>query len=288
MSQRESYEAVIAWNMDAGAPGTDKDTENPLSRSMRHLFRTGKPFSEIRLCFFDDGTSTTSVVEAMRWFGVFVETSSNRIVYFPGIEKKYDRIQGIHGKSLQWDQAFDFDHITLEKNGYKWHVTSPESKYHLGSPRTLPLEKGRYLWFGMSVADPNILRSSHMQTHAVFECPPSDTRRRLDTVKTARDKATFNIISLNTENKLTHDNHFLHFGVIVGSKGFDLYKGGELGFPVGSPFLQEPLPARLDSLAVRHHRIQFSNFDLQITSCLLPGSLKVPFSLTGPNARTID
>jgi hypothetical protein len=268
----------LTWKMDYGAPGCDTDTGSPIARAIDQLFKEGKPFFNLCMCFFRDASAT------LRWFGVFIQSAGNRIVYFPGFADDFDQIQGFRGKSLEWKQSFDFDHISLEKDHSKWHVTSTYSKGHLGSLRTLPLDQSRVLWLGISIADPHVMRLVKKETKIAINSPPSDSRRRYEVFRKARKAVKFPIVSLNEDQPIPFSEWFLHFGLIVGPKGFQPYLGGELGFPLGSPFLVKPLPEKLIGLPLRSHKLELSgNTDIQIVVCCLPGRLKGPVALTGPS-----
>lgn len=268
----------LTWKMGYGAPGCDIDPSTPIARAINQLFKEGKPFFNLCMCLFKDSSST------LRWFGVFVQSAGNRIIYFPGFTDDFDQIQGFQGKSLQWHQSFDFDHISLDKDRSKWHVTSRHSKGHLGSPRTLPLDRSRVLWLGISVAHPHVMRPVKQETKIVVNSPPNDSRRRYEVFRKAREGAKFPIISLNEEHPIPFNEWFLHFGLIVGPKGLKPYLGGEFGFPLGSPYLETPLPEELTGLPIRSHKLELSdNTDIQIVACCLPGRLKVPVAITGPS-----
>lgn len=268
----------LTWKMHYGDPGCDASTSNPLARAVNQLFKEGKPFSNLCMCFFKDTSAR------LRWLGVFVQSAGNRIIYFPGFVNDFDQIQGFQGKSLQWQQSFDFDHISLEKDRSKWHITSRYSTAHLGSPRTLPLDKDRVLWFGMSMTDAHVMRIVKRETKIVVDSPPSDSQRRREVFHKAREGAKFPIVSLNEKHPIIFNEWFLHFGLIVGPKGFEYYLGGELGFPHGSPYLVTPLPEKLTSLPLRSHRLELSNnTDIQIIVSCMPGRLKMPVAITGPS-----
>jgi hypothetical protein len=267
--------------MEIGAPGVDDNPENPLHRATARLFEDGKPFSRLALSFIRDE------LDALRWFGAFVEGSSGRIVFFPGFANQFDGLQAFRGESSPITKAFAFDHLTLEADKSKWHVTAASSSQHLGSPRTLDLGEGRFLWFGLSFASFSAFQLAKENTTVTFSSPSTDVERRRSILHEARENAKFPIFSLNRDTPNPFSPSFWHIGVIVGPKDFPTYLGGELGFPVGSPYLTEPLPAALSGVPTRTHRIELSaNTDLQVTLCPLPGSLRVPLTFTGPQQPT--
>ncbi len=268
-------ELVLKWTMEYGIEGEDSSESTPLSRAIRQLFEEGKPFHRLNMCFFRGADNV------LRWLGIFVQSSGNRIVFFPGFQDEFSNIQAYQGDAKQWDQPFQFDHLSLEKCRSKWHVTTTRSKEHLGSPNTLDLASSRVLWFGMSISDQRVLRIVKKSTFVTATSPSSDIERRRNVFLGARDNAQFPIISLNNENEETQ-NGFIHFGIIVGDSGFEDYLGGELGFPYHSPYLEQPLPKVLNGIPTRTHRLSLStNTDIQITSCVLPGKLNTSVSFTG-------
>lgn len=173
----------LTWKMDYGMPGCDSDSDNPVSRAVRHLFKEGKPFSNLCMCFFKDTSAT------LRWFGVFVQSAGDKVIYFPGFAKDFGQIQGFQGKNLRWNKSLAFDHISLEKDRLKWHVTSKESKDHLRGPRTLMLDRNRVLWCGISLADAHVLRVVKRETKIVFDSPPGDSIRRSEIFRKAQEGA---------------------------------------------------------------------------------------------------
>lgn len=203
----------LTWQMDYGTVGCDTDERTPVARAIRQLFADGKPFSNLCMCFFRETSGT------LRWLGVFVQSAAGRIIYFPGIRNGFDHIQGHQGATLQWRQAFDFDHMSLEQDRLKWHVTATRSTAHLGSPRTLPLGQDRFLWMGLSIADAQVMRPVMKETSIVFDTPPNDSRRRIEVLHQARDGAQFPMVSLNGNHPIRFDEWFLHFSFIVGPKG---------------------------------------------------------------------
>jgi len=268
----------ITSTMPDGRPGVDDTPTNPLARATAQLLQTGRPFSRLCHCYFDDKGGV------LRWLGVFVHSAGNRVIFFPGFAETFREIQGFKASSQIWNQPFLFDHISLESNLENWHITSPLSERHLGSPPTLQLGKSRVLWFGMSIASPAALRLVSQQTVATAGVPLRDTRRRAEIIGTARDGAEFPRVSVNTENESAFDQGFLHFAIIVGPRGFEDYRGPEFGAPFNSPFLSTPLPQVLTNLPIRIHRLELaSDVDIQITCMFLPGALNVPVSFTSPN-----
>lgn len=267
----------LTYETDFGNEGEDTDPINPLSRAVSRLFEDGQPFKRLNMCCFSDEAPAA----VPRWFGVFIKSSWDRIIYFPGYMKTVEPIIGYRGNKLQWNQIFDLDHMTIENNFESWHITSRRSREHIGALPTAALGGGRFLWFGMSLSQSNIFRDFKNKTIVTTKIPVSDSNRRSQVFFDSRDGANFHILGINPDSRNIFPNGFFHFSLIVGPSGFELYKGEKHGYPVDSPFLGKPLPIGELNIPVRLHRVSLSeNIDIQITIAWLPGALKKPIVLT--------
>lgn len=274
----------LTWTMDIGEDGVDDEPINPLSRSLDRLLRTGQPLRKSALCFCSLPDRLTEQGR-LRWLGAFVFSAGDRVIFFPGYAVTPDRVVGMRGPTKIWDHQVAVDHVSLEKNRESWHATTPMLKEHFDGPTTLDLGQGRALWFGMSVANGNALRLVKKRTHAQAIVPPSDTQRRTDVFRAAREAAIFPIVTPNQATTVDGPG-FYHFSFIIGPVGFPPYTGCEHGFPRGSPFLASPLPDYMPGVAASTYSCSLAPFcDLQVTVMRLPGTLTVPLTLTSPGAR---
>ena len=268
---------AIDWIMNASRAGTDSNPANPLHRSLAQLINTGKPFSRLSLAFLQDEN------DQFRWFGSFAK--GKRTFFFPGFSTAFDGIEAHPGQNPQVRKSFDLDHLSLEHDRRNWHLTTTGSKDHIGSPRTLDLGHGRYLWFGLSFGSVDSFLPVYDQTSLKFSCPRSDSERRRKAIIDARKQAEFPILSLPDGALKPESGTFFHTSVIAGPPGFDTYLGGEHAFPAGSPYLATPFPERLDNLPTKIFSLSLStDTDLQITLMRLPGHLRVPVTFTGSQA----
>jgi hypothetical protein len=290
----EEHLLKLTWYMERGSQGTDNDPDNPLSRAVNRLFEDGKPFQRIALCFLGDLAPHVSGSTPVRWLGVFTLSAAGQVIFFPGFAAPPTKVESFRGQPLRPlhnDQAFQLDHLSLEKDRTQFHLTEPKSKGHLHTPAgtgiqrwpTYPLGDGRVLWCGMSVAHETALRELKAETLVISDAPPSHSRQRSDWFLQAREGAEFLWVSLHPEARGHFQEGFLHFAFIVGPQEFPPYEGNQLGFPFGSPDLSKPLlPDVLENLPVHHHRLSLgSSIDIQIVTMWLPGTLRVPFSLNG-------
>jgi hypothetical protein len=272
----------LTFKLNGGVDGIDDDPDNPLARAAANLFKSGQPYKRMIQCFCSNPLEVANNGnQTLRWFGVFVLSAGDRVIFFPGFSSPKSLVQRYQRNSLVWNQSFDFDHLSLQRDFKKWHITNYDSSEHLGSPATLPLGKGRILWFGLSISDFKVFRIAKEQTEISVQAPSRDANRRSDILLNSRSDAIFPILDFHSEAVSSLNTGFLHFGVIVGPKDFEKYTGTEIGIPNGSPFLTNPFLNQEVKLPVRIHRFTLSqNVDIQIVTAILPGSLNMPITIT--------
>lgn len=272
----------ISWEDDLGKVGEDSNPDNPISRSLRKLLENGQPFERYTQVFVaNESAEITSDNYHLNWLGVLVLSDGQRIIFFPGLSKIREKILGYKRKQLLWDQEFEIDHISLEKDWKRWHITNGKSINHLGSINTADLGKERRLWFGLSVSDFCVFQSLFQKTSVVASIPETDVDRRIEIFKKSREEAKFQIVEPPPLANRKYKFGFLHMSFIVGPKGFEFYKGDNHGYPIDSPFIENKFPKILVGLPIRFHRISLSEeIDIQITVTKIPGRLKVPVSFT--------
>lgn len=283
----------LTWESSLGIEGEDTKENNPLSRSLNRLFEDGQPFKRFTQCFLAQAPTSEGLKNYIKlwWFGVFVLSQGDKVIFFPALNTAKKHIQAYKGNYRKWDQPFNVDHISLENDHASWHITSQKSKNHLGSFPTADLGEGRRLWFGMSISTFSSLWPLSQKTSVITSSPPSDIDRRVRVFNEAREGAKFHIIKFHPDASKRFEGGFFHVSVIVGPANFKIYKGENHDFPVASPFLIKPLPKRILGMPVRYHRISLSDdLEMQITTSKLPSSLLVPVVFTvneKPNARLL-
>ena len=270
----------LSYRTEMGIDGCDDSPVNPLSRAVRSLLNSGRPIKKLLSCFV--ATSKEAFRGAdVRWFGVFVMSAGGRVLFFPGFS--FDELGTFHGMRLPRAKQFSVDHITLERDWRRWHITDSRSRDHQGGPRTAALGCGRILWFDLSVRDLGVFRPVRKETLISIDVPGSDARRRFQNFRAAKDHLPDQFFSLPPGVSETVGRpSFPHFSVIVGQPDFPRYRAITAGLLRGSPFLDEPLPDELAPLPVMTYRFNIGrDAALQVTTCILPGRLNVPASLTG-------
>ncbi len=272
----------LTWEMEDGIEGEDNDPSNPLARALGKLFREGQPFGRLVQCFCADRRQQAQP-PTLRWLGIFILSAGRRIVFFPGFQSATQYVEGFRGKAQMWKEGFEFDHISVENDFRRWHITSRGSKRQLGGPKTTELGQRRFLWCGLSVSSLDELRVVKHKTNVIGHVPASDTKRRCDVFLKSREKAKFQLLEWHNDVWAKELDGFWHFGLIISPPQSSIYTGGSLGFPVGSPFLAVPLPEGRIQMPVRHHRLELSaDIGLQVTTAVVPGGLRIPVSLTAP------
>lgn len=258
--------------------GIDQDPINPLARALDRVFREGKPLQKVGAVMVDlpaDGALSPF------WFGTFLYSAGDRLIFFPGYSKRLGRILTYKGKEQIRDTYTVIDHLTLEKDRDTWHMTTPLSADHFKGATSLPLTGDTVLWFGMSIASRSSLHPVRRKTIIEHQVPASDARRRHENImRSFRDVENLKL-ELVPESLDPQGEHFHHFTVIVGNPEMLHAPPEEFAFPYGSPFVEPPLP---HDLLIRSSAQIFElpgHCAIQITATRLPGRLTLPMHYTG-------
>ena len=271
----------LTLHLSHGSSGIDDDPNNPLSRALNQLIMDGRPFNALSLCFYTSADLLQP--QPVRWLGAIVHSTGNRIVFFPGFSFSSDWLRSYRGSALYSHSSFQVDHLSLDDGFQRWHFTTPGSVDHRAAGRTEDLGEGRFLWFGMSIADDAQLREMRSETIVRATAPPSDIERRLNRLMAAHDQGTYHAISLDPRAISQPEPSFLHFSFIVSPPDAPIYLGERHMIPFGSPFVAGELPNPLKGLPLRAHQVRLTqSVSTQITAMRLPGSLTVPVTYTNP------
>src|SRR5262249_27979850 len=194
MPQVESTTLSFTGNMDIGAEGSDEDPDNPFSRALDRLLRTGKPFEKLSLCFTALPEAPAGPV-SVRWLGAFAYSAGERVLFFPGFASPPAGAAGVRGGAGMWRTGQPIDHLSLECDKGRWHATTPQSGGQFGGPGVLDLGHDRCLGFGFSVADPAFLRPAKRTTLVTAEVPGIDAGRRTEVFRRAREATSFPVVT---------------------------------------------------------------------------------------------
>jgi hypothetical protein len=272
---------ATSFEISHGANGVDADSANPIARATHRLLQSdGQPFKRLTLTFLGNDQGPT-VDRPLRWFGVFVLTHGDRILFFPGTPRLDPGVRVLGPLGQEAESHMQADHATLERDWCSWHATDQGSVEHAGEMPTCDLGHRRRLWFGLSIQAEDALRVTQRTTTVQAEVPELDADRRTKVLTAAREDAVFQELRVNENSGLSSGASFLHFAVIVGPGGFELYRGNDLGIPFDSPLLSERPPLHLRNVNMRLHRFPLSrDVDIQITTMSLPGQVSSPLAFT--------
>lgn len=282
MSNSKEVEFIdLFFTLDGCPAGVDASPENPLARATRQLWQTGQPYKRLTKCFYRDET------DSLRWAGIFVLSQGGRLLFFPGHYEPNHHTTGYIDDALRWDRPFQIDHISLERDRRTWHLTTPQSRAHLGDMYTTPLGEGRLHWFTMSVASEAFMRKVLRETKAEAIVSPTDTHRSMDVFLQSREDAVFQILQLNPA-ALRKDPYYLNFAVVVGPPGFKSVDTGHVGpMPPGAYGSESSSHVEIGlSIPLRSHRVTISrDTELEIATSIGYGSLttKFMFGSGGPS-----
>jgi len=262
----------ITFSAPDGAPGSDIDVFNPLARAHRNLFKSGQPFERLTACYFNPAP----LAFGLRWFGVFAVSSAHRVLFFPGLADRQSLTLRSENKDPIVTHQLEVDHFTLEASRRDWHLTGTGTPVHLGRFPTADLGEGRTLWFTMSIASPDVLRTVQADTEVHAETPSSDTARRVDVAVAAREGVMFHELLFHPTERQRLPA-FGHFAVIVGRCGFPEYRGNRL-VQMSSPFISLYDPRQ--QVFWRSHRLRLEpHVDIEIATAVLYGTVSVPVAL---------
>jgi hypothetical protein len=263
----------ITKTVTTGVHGIDDDPNTPLARAYRVLLREGKPISAAVACYFSE-----SKVGRPCWLGVLVLSAGERVIFFPGAAEPSRTIQSADSRAVE-TQAFQADHISLEKNRNTWHFTQHVGRReHIDGGVTRDVDGGK-LWFAMTVRRDGALRTLNRETRITAAAHTRDSQRRLRLLTTLVNKQPEHLLLLPAPAGRART---IHFTFAVTDRGAPHYHGPELLLPFGSPFLKDPLPSTVRGLAVRNHRVHLTEtLDVQIVACALPAEISVPIAFVG-------
>jgi hypothetical protein len=60
-----------------------------LSRALDTLLTTGQPFGEFHGCYLD----LPPLAEGVAWFGIFMHSAGDRLIFFPGLANLHQHVQ---------------------------------------------------------------------------------------------------------------------------------------------------------------------------------------------------
>lgn len=168
------------WFSKLGERGVANEANHVLMRAAHASLLEGRPQRAIALALY----RAVAAQPQIRWFGVFIRTAGDRILYFPGVELKVRS----GGKKLT------VDHITLKRDRGKWHFTAPRSRRHQFGGLTRTFDDGRTGWCGITFSEEALLPPLMRQTVLRGTVPKGYEKKRSDEFGSAARAARHHVI----------------------------------------------------------------------------------------------
>jgi hypothetical protein len=264
--------------LDIGIDGIDTNPFNCASRAFSTLLGNGKPHKAHVFSFLNFSDINVEPVPH-KWFGVFVHTDGDRVLFFPGLSDSIDWIETTKQILGTKRRQFQLDHFSAEPSRQMWHLTS-SLKEHIPGGRLKDTGQESYHWFSLSVQSWHTFSPAHKRTIIAYETPQSDTGRRLSILR-GLERPHYEV-KMENVNGVTPHPYFLHMSFILSSPSVPFYNGSEFILPIDSPYLLSPLPEVIEQFQVWRNRICLSDqWDIQVITMLLPGKLSQAFTFNG-------
>ena len=261
-------ELRVEWHLGGTTP-PDTDPWNPAARALRAVLGEGQPNNRI-ICALFEPPSTPP-----QWFGVFVRSAGDRILFFPGFDEEYHQLDLAKSGQGPRHKRLEVDHFTLEADRGAWHITSPKSKKHEPAGRTRRLDDGRVSWFGVTLQSRALLRMIGDPVVVSFPVPSSDAERRRSLFRYATTGLRFPML---VPPQVPPVDPLLHFAVYVSPpKATDV--PSYVPTPDGSPFFRRSLVRGIRAPG-RVLRVDLDGIEIEIVVSGIMGSLSKSVVLT--------
>lgn len=269
--------------LSVGLDGSDTNPNNPPSRALSTLLANGKNHKAQTFCYLNT-TDKFNSTTPRQWLGVFLHSIGDRILFFPGLDIPIDWIETTREGANSQKRTFSIDHFSAEPSRQRWHITAPDSREHINGGR-MPQISGEdsYHWLGLSFQNHQAFLPLYKETYVTYSSPKSDVGRRMNNLRELEQYTTYVQVNIENQEQSTFRPCFLHLCFIISRPTAPNYKGSELLLPVGSPYLDSPLPNPTPNFRIWHNRIPLStSWDIQAITMLLPGTISQPIIFTGP------
>ncbi len=266
--------------LSIGQDGVDTSETNPLSRAFSALLASGKDHKTQTFCYLNfPGDSNPSA--HLRWLGVFIHSSGDRILFFPGLDVPIDWVETVRDGSDPVRRTFKLDHFSAEPERYKWHITSPGSNEHIPGGRTRQADRDSYYWLGLSLQNYSSFLPAYKCTYVTHNSPPSDVGRRTSILRELEQSTNYAQVKIDNQEHFDYSASFIHMNFIFSRPSAPNYVGPEWLLPIGSPYLVTQPPDLIPN--IRLHRIPLSSsWDIQIATMLVPGIISRAVVFTSP------
>ncbi len=256
------------------ALGVDDDERTPLSRACRHLLASGEFRSHLVAVLFKGPSGYP------RWLGVFAETMTGDVLFFPGFLENY---KFVLGRGRDASQAFggpvDLDYLALDHRLEAWSMNAAGDTARQVMPRPTRVGRKEVLWFGMTANVSRLFRVARSDTRLNLKVPKgTEAEAKL---KAALDGTVVEVLTF--EGDPAPDKHAAHFAVFVRDAVARPYSGPTLGIPdQASPFVRMMPNAGGRPISPKGHSFRLPTRALQVVTAWLPVEVTTGLTFTSP------
>ena len=195
--------------------GKNNNQTSTLLRVFEKLKTSGKKIGNIKHTFYRGDNNVLFTL------GSFV-TTKKHILFFPGTN-------GLQITKVQLDHTnisskMTLDHISLERNLRRYHITTIEKEIggqKLPGQNTKKIRNSLFQWLVLGVASETILEKTPKKTIITLQSAYlEELKRRRNEIMSSREKAVFNVLSLN---HYPEKDHYLNFEIFVSSEKLSKY-----------------------------------------------------------------
>lgn len=235
-------------------------TSHRTFRAMKKLVEEGFP----QEAFF---VLTLKTDAELFYLGSICLSRDEKIIFFPGV--KHNTIEKEFTGTYMGKQI---DHLTLERNLKRWHVTLAGKDYIKPNPRTRPIGDGLLYWFSFNFKTltslPQFLKqgSTYSITDIFTSIPSTHSQQREAFLKQSLNAGRTEILTpkVITGCPVQQIGKYFHFSFLVDTNPDKEKKIN---------FAKPPLQCEKTEL-VSSHRIEIKeHLDLVIVCAYLPGEL---------------
>ena len=208
------FEQKITFSVPNGT-GENSDQNSSLVRVFNRIIYDGKKVGSMKYVFYVGNDNT--------WFtlGTFVK-SKKRILFFPGLRGL--QITTFPSGYSSTSDTLHVDHISLEQNLRKYHITVKEknkTNKRIETQTTKRLDDSLFLWLVLAARTENQLERTAKKTQILLQSPTkNEAKRRANEIMDSRKDTVFNVIKLRQRRE---DIHYLNFEIFISDKRLEHY-----------------------------------------------------------------
>ena len=192
----------------------NSNSDSNLFKPLDNIINEGKPIEKLVYVLYHEAK------DEIYFLGTFIKTSK-RILFFPALV--FSKIEISNGNQLE--TPMNLNHLTLEENLIKWHITTDEKKIDknikFNSYQIYEINQDNHLWFVMCLQSENTLENLPGKLEILLDCPSSsELKRRFDIIENSRKNSEFPITFVK---QIQQKPYFLNFEFFITSN-FEILK----------------------------------------------------------------